>query len=253
MMMQSEVKPINALSMGSSVVRISGLPVVGNRLLQSQVPQISAQELKQLLDNEASNLVLVDVRYESEYGLGRIPGSVLVPYPEIPSGKGIAKIKQLLEQKRQRYGTEPQLIVICKAGVRSARAVTLLREAGIAATNLTGGIQAWRAEIDPSLPQYSIKDIPEDWPRQIKQRTRQRLLCGTGLVAASLTVAVVGVGNHPEQIEYGQNQLEEMEEIGDKILPHLPHLKKDQPVMSAPERMGPAVEVGVPLEWSLSV
>ena len=203
MMMPAQVKPINPLSVGSSVVKMSGLPVVGNRLLQSQVPQMSVQELKQLLDNEASNLVLVDVRYESEYAMGHIPGAVLVPYPEIPNGKGIAKIKKLLEEKRQANpGTEPQLIVICKAGVRSARAVTLLRENGIAATNLTGGTNAWSKEIDPSIPQYSINEITEHQQSVAKQRSKQqRWLMGGGLVAASLTLAVMAVRNQPERMK----------------------------------------------------
>jgi len=203
MMMPAQVKPINPLSVGNSVVKMSGLPVVGNRLLQSQVPQMSVQELKPLLDNEASNLVLVDVRYESEYAMGHIPGAVLVPYPEIPNGKGIAKIKKLLEEKRQANpGTEPHLIVICKAGVRSARAVTLLREAGIAATNLTGGTNAWTKEIDPSMPKYSINDITEHLQSVAKQRSKQqRWLIGSGLVAASLTLTVLAVRNQPERMK----------------------------------------------------
>lgn len=202
MLMSAEAKPIKPVSMGNSVVKVSGLPVVGNRLLQSQVPQMNVQELKRLLDNQVSNLVLVDVRYESEYALGKIPGAVLVPYPEIPNGKGIAKIKKLLEQKRQANpGNEPHLIVICKAGVRSARAVTLLREAGIVSINLTGGTNAWSKQIDPSsIPQYSMNDISEHQHSLASQRSKkQRWLVGSGLVAASLTLAALAVSHLPEQ------------------------------------------------------
>lgn len=202
MLMSAEAKPIKPVSMGNSVVKISGLPVVGNRLLQSQVPQMNVQELKRLLDNQVSNLVLVDVRYESEYALGKIPGAVLVPYPEIPNGKGIAKIKKLLEQQRQANpGNEPHLIVICKAGVRSARAVTLLREAGIVSINLTGGTNAWSKQIDPSsIPQYSMNDISEHQQSLASQRSKkQRWLVGSGLVAASLTLAALAVSHLPER------------------------------------------------------
>lgn len=202
MLMSAEAKPIKPVSMGNSVVKVSGLPVVGNRLLQSQVPQMNVQELKRLLDNQVSNLVLVDVRYESEYALGKIPGAVLVPYPEIPNGKGIAKIKKLLEQKRQANpGNEPHLIVICKAGVRSARAVTLLREAGIVSINLTGGTNAWSKQIDPSsIPQYSMNDISEHQHSLASQRSKkQRWLVGSGLVAASLTLAALAVSHLPER------------------------------------------------------
>lgn len=218
MLMPAEVKQIKHVSVGNSVVKVSGLPVVGNRLLQSQVPQMSVQELKRLFDNQVSNLVLVDVRYESEYALGKIPGAVLVPYPEIPNGKGIAKIKKLLEQKRQANpGNEPHLIVICKAGVRSARAVTLLREAGIVSINLTGGTNAWSKQIDPSaIPQYSINDISEHQQSLASQRSKkQRWLvgAGSGLVAASLTLVAFAVRNHPERVR-------------------------------------PIVQAGVPLEWA---
>lgn len=202
MLMPAEAKPIKPVSVGNSVVKVSGLPVVGNRLLQSQVPQMSVQELKRLFDNQVSNLVLVDVRYESEYALGHIPGAVLVPYPEIPNGRGIAKIKKLLEQKRQANpGSEPHLIIICKAGVRSARAVTLLREAGIVSINLTGGTNAWSKQIDPSaIPQYSINDISEHRQSVARQRSKkQRWLVGSGLVAASLTLAALTVSHHPER------------------------------------------------------
>ncbi|HAA27856.1 MAG TPA: hypothetical protein DCE56_09575 [Cyanobacteria bacterium UBA8553] len=202
MLMPAEMKPIKPVSVGNSVVKVSGLPVVGNRLLQSQVPQMSVQELKRLFDNQVSNLVLVDVRYESEYALGHIPGAVLVPYPEIPNGRGIAKIKKLLEAKRQANpGSEPLLIIICKAGVRSARAVTLLREAGVVSINLTGGTNAWSKQIDPSaIPQYSINDISEHQQSVATQRSKkQRWLVGSGLVAASLTLAAMVVSHHPER------------------------------------------------------
>ena len=47
------------------------------------------------------------------------------------------------------------MVVHCKSGVRSAKAVKLLREAGFArAKNLRGGILAWIDKIDPSLPKY---------------------------------------------------------------------------------------------------
>jgi adenylyltransferase/sulfurtransferase len=192
-MMQSEANLLKPNPWGTTVGRISELPIVGNRVLQSQVAQISVQRLKQLLDQEASNLILIDVRYESEYALGQVPGSVLVPFPEIQSGQGITKIKQLLDEKRQSHpGVEPHLIVICKAGIRSAKALVLLQEAGIAGTNVTGGIHAWSKEIDSSIPQYSIKDISEFQPTLAKQNLmKQRWLSGGSLVVASLTVAAV--------------------------------------------------------------
>lgn len=184
----------------SSVEKIFGVSAVRNQPLAWQVPQyISVQELKQLLDSKASNLVLIDVRYESESEIARLSGGwVLIPYPDIQSGEGVAKIKQLLEKKRRRYpGNKPHLIVMCKAGVRSAKALALLKEAGITGSNVTGGIDAWSQEIDPSIPTYSMKDITEDKPRQAKQRARvQRWLYGSGLVLALGTVGAVAAVRH---------------------------------------------------------
>ena len=48
-----------------------------------------------------------------------------------------------------------EVVVPCKSGARSARAVGLLREAGFAnVTNLSGGILSWIKEIDGSLARY---------------------------------------------------------------------------------------------------
>jgi adenylyltransferase/sulfurtransferase len=47
------------------------------------------------------------------------------------------------------------IIVHCKSGVRSAKAVRLLQDAGLTqAKNLKGGILAWIDRIDPTLPKY---------------------------------------------------------------------------------------------------
>jgi len=45
-------------------------------------------------------------------------------------------------------------VVHCRSGVRSAKALTILKESGITGTNVAGGILAWSEEIDPSVPQY---------------------------------------------------------------------------------------------------
>ncbi len=197
-MMACRVKLFTPRPNLGSVARMSELPILGNRLLQSQVTQISVQKLKQLLDQKASNLVLIDVRYKSEYDIARLPGSILIPYPEIQSGESLAKIKQLLSNKRQEHpGNEPQLIVICKAGIRSAKALLLLKEAGITGTNVTGGIQAWSRQIDPSMAQYSMKEISEFQPILAKQHSmRQWWLSGCGLAVALGTLTVLSVHHH---------------------------------------------------------
>lgn len=114
---------------------------------QASMPEMSVQELKQLLDSSAEDFVLLDVRNPHEYAIAKIPGSVLVPLPDIENGNGAEQVKDLLNGHK--------LVVHCKSGMRSAKAIGLLKEkAGIEGTNVKGGILAWSKEIDASVPQY---------------------------------------------------------------------------------------------------
>jgi len=48
-----------------------------------------------------------------------------------------------------------EMVVHCRSGARSARAVGFLRQAGFAkASNLAGGILAWADRVDPKIPKY---------------------------------------------------------------------------------------------------
>lgn len=112
---------------------------------KSALAEITVQELKQLMDNQ-DDFVLLDVRNPNEYEIAKIPGSVLIPLPEIEDGSSIDKVKELVNGHR--------LIAHCKMGGRSAKALGILKEAGIEGTNVKGGIAAWSQEIDSSIPQY---------------------------------------------------------------------------------------------------
>jgi adenylyltransferase/sulfurtransferase len=113
---------------------------------QMEIQEMTVQELKQLLDSGADDFVLLDVRNPHEYQIAKIPGSVLVPLPEIEKGPGVETVKELLNGHR--------LIAHCKMGGRSAKALEILKEAGIEGINVKGGITAWSKEIDPSVPEY---------------------------------------------------------------------------------------------------
>jgi sulfur-carrier protein adenylyltransferase/sulfurtransferase len=108
--------------------------------------EITVQELKELLDSSAKDFVLLDVRNPHEYEIAKIPGSVLIPLPDIEGGDGVSKVKELLNGHR--------LVVHCKSGMRSAKAIAILKNAGIEGTNVKGGILAWSQEIDSSVPSY---------------------------------------------------------------------------------------------------
>jgi sulfur-carrier protein adenylyltransferase/sulfurtransferase len=113
---------------------------------QMEISEMTVKELKELLDSGAKDFVLVDVRNPNEYEIAKIPGSVLIPLPDIENGDGVAKVKEVLNGHR--------LIAHCKMGGRSAKALAILKEAGIEGTNVKGGINAWSQEIDASVPQY---------------------------------------------------------------------------------------------------
>lgn len=110
------------------------------------ISEMTVVELKQLIDSGADDFVLIDVRNPNEYEIGKIPGSVLVPLPDIENGAGVEKVKELAKGNR--------LIAHCKMGGRSAKALGILKQAGIDGINVKGGINAWSQEIDPSVPQY---------------------------------------------------------------------------------------------------
>jgi len=113
---------------------------------QQQIPEMTVRELKELIDSGAKDFLLLDVRNPNEYQIAQIPGSVLVPLPDIEHGQGVEKVKELLNGHR--------LIAHCKMGGRSAKALGILKEAGIEGINVKGGITAWSQEVDSSVPQY---------------------------------------------------------------------------------------------------
>ena len=112
----------------------------------SALETITVMELKALLERDAGNVALVDVRNPAEAEIVVIPSALLIPLATIESGEAIEQIRSLAEGRR--------LFVHCKLGMRSAKAAHLLAEHGIQATNVTGGIDAWAQDVDPTLPRY---------------------------------------------------------------------------------------------------
>jgi adenylyltransferase/sulfurtransferase len=110
------------------------------------VEAITVQELKSLLEQGESDLVLIDVRNPPEAEIAVIPGAILIPLDRIESGEAVEEVRQLAEGKT--------LYIHCKMGGRSAKALIALQRHGIEGINVTGGIQAWSQEVDPSVALY---------------------------------------------------------------------------------------------------
>ena len=107
---------------------------------------ISVIELKALLESSAGDVALLDVRNPAEAEVATIPGATLIPLAQIESGDALIQIRELAADRR--------LLVHCKLGGRSARAVELLAQQGIDATNVSGGIDAWSQQVDPGVARY---------------------------------------------------------------------------------------------------
>ena len=108
------------------------------------VPETSVDDLKARLDR-GDRVFVLDVREPAEYQISRIAGSTLIPLGELP--KRLAELPSGADA--------PDIVVHCKMGGRSAKAVKQLIDAGFTRVqNLKGGILAWSDRIDPSQPKY---------------------------------------------------------------------------------------------------
>jgi sulfur-carrier protein adenylyltransferase/sulfurtransferase len=102
---------------------------------------IDVTEVKQKLDR-GDNFTLIDVREPHEYQIARIPGAKLIPLGELP--------KHLDE-----FDRDAEIVMHCKTGGRSQKAVDLLKANNFSnVRNMTGGITAWSDKVDPTVPKY---------------------------------------------------------------------------------------------------
>ena len=91
---------------------------------------------------EGARVTLIDVREPFEWAISRLPDAHLIPLTELPNA--LASLDPLADY-----------VVYCHHGLRSAAAVAWLRERGFARVqNLTGGIDRWSLEVDPTVRRY---------------------------------------------------------------------------------------------------
>jgi adenylyltransferase/sulfurtransferase len=105
------------------------------------VVDIEPEELAERLARHLP-IFLLDVREPHEWAICRLEGARLAPLGEL--GRFVDDLPR-----------DREIVVYCKGGVRSAKAVRALQEAGFAkVTNLAGGINRWSETVDPTVPQY---------------------------------------------------------------------------------------------------
>ena len=103
--------------------------------------EIDPVQVKAKIDR-GEPFVLIDVREPHEYQICRIPYARLIPLGELPK-----RVHEL--------DTAGEIVAHCKSGMRSARAVEFLKQAGFRKVkNMKGGILAWSDKVDPRVPKY---------------------------------------------------------------------------------------------------
>jgi len=106
-----------------------------------QAAEITVEELKERLDR-GEKVFILDVRNREEFQICRIPGSNLLPLPE-------------LAQRFGELSADQEMVVHCKSGMRSAKAIAFLKQQGFKKLrNVKGGILAWAETIDRAMPRY---------------------------------------------------------------------------------------------------
>lgn len=102
--------------------------------------EMTPEELKRRLDS-GEKLFVLDVREPHEYQIANLGGH-LIPLNDLPKRMG-------------ELDPEREMVVHCKLGGRSAKAVEFLRQQGFKNVhNLAGGISAWSEKVDPKVPKY---------------------------------------------------------------------------------------------------
>ena len=102
---------------------------------------IDPVEVKARIDR-GDPFVLIDVREPHEYQICRIPYAKLIPLGDLPK-----RVNEL--------DSADEIVAHCKSGMRSAKAVDFLKQAGFKKVrNMKGGILAWSDKVDPSVPKY---------------------------------------------------------------------------------------------------
>lgn len=110
------------------------------------LPVISVEELATRLSEERDGLQLIDVREPSEVAIAYIEGFEVLP---------LSQFAQWSDTIETRFDPQLETLVICHHGMRSAQMCLWLRNNGFTnVKNISGGIAAYSARIDASIPQY---------------------------------------------------------------------------------------------------
>ena len=106
--------------------------------------QITPAELSRRLKEE-EGVRLVDIRTREEFDAARLAGSVLFT-------------QELMQEILSKWDREKLVVMIDHHGTRSMDAAAYFAGHGFKAVkSLTGGVDAWSQEVDPSVPRYHLE------------------------------------------------------------------------------------------------
>lgn len=116
--------------------------MLGNIFKTNKMDEITPCELKRRLD-AGDDLMIVDVREPHEWAIAKLQGTSPIP------------LGQVLERKDE-LDASRDVVVMCRSGGRSARAIQELKRHGYPGKllNLKGGILGWSDDVDPNVPKY---------------------------------------------------------------------------------------------------
>ena len=105
-------------------------------------PEISAEELRREMEDKGAELVLIDVREPHEWEIAHIDGARLIPLGQLPERLG-------------ELDGHAEIVAHCHHGVRSMKALAILKGAGFnRVRSLAGGIDAWADRVEVGMPRY---------------------------------------------------------------------------------------------------
>ncbi|KOY80369.1 rhodanese-like domain-containing protein [Lysinibacillus macroides] len=95
--------------------------------------EFTVKEVQQAIE-QGKKLNLIDVRESDEVEAGHIPGIIHIPL-------------HLMEFRMQELDKNKSYIMVCRSGARSGRATQLLASYGFDVANMTGGMSAWKGQV----------------------------------------------------------------------------------------------------------
>ncbi len=104
--------------------------------------EVSVQDMKKALDDPSLHIAVIDVRDPDEYEIAHVKGTKLIPLGE-------------LGERFVELDSNQQIYLHCKSGMRSMKALNLLRDRGFKyIKSVKGGILAWSDQIDSNVAKY---------------------------------------------------------------------------------------------------